>query len=226
MREALRSELEPIIPARMRARPIDPRGYSVPWFVAEIDGEFDFRVIGPGKWARAIRFRVCWLCGEPLGRLYTFCIGPMCMVNRITSEPPSHTECAEYAAKACPFMTRPLAQYRTANTPEGTHKPPGVGLTHNPTAVVLWTAHGYSIVRCGDGALISLGDDPDALSFWTKGRHATRAEVLEAMRVGFPKLLEAANAQGGDAPHALELAVARAMPLLPGDPEPDEVPLL
>jgi hypothetical protein len=27
----------------------------------------------------------------------------------MSAEPPSHRECAEYAVRACPFLTRPLA---------------------------------------------------------------------------------------------------------------------
>src|SRR5262245_17927108 len=95
------------LPARMARLPISPAGYPVPWFVATIKGEPDFRVIGPDKIARAVRADLCWLCGQTLGRFKAFVGGPMCAVNRTSAEPPSHRECAEYAVRACPFLTRP-----------------------------------------------------------------------------------------------------------------------
>jgi hypothetical protein len=97
------------IPPRMAKRPISDRGFPVPWFVAKINGIWDFRAIEPGRIARAYNKNLCWLCGEPLGKFVAFVIGPMCSINRISSEPPSHRDCAEYAVRACPFLTQPRA---------------------------------------------------------------------------------------------------------------------
>src|ERR1041385_2432550 len=93
----------PELPARLRKLPVE-RGYPVPWFVAFVDGHYDFRVIGPGKIARAVQENRCWICGDTLGSYLCFPIGPMCAINRVTSEPPSHRECAEWSARACPFL--------------------------------------------------------------------------------------------------------------------------
>src|SRR5215467_3774641 len=101
----LKSSLPPL-PKRMLALPIDGRGYPVPWFVAWIRGEPDFRVIKPGGAEIAYHRNLCWLCGQRLGTYKTFVIGPMCTLNRVSAEPPSHRDCAEFAAKACPFLTQ------------------------------------------------------------------------------------------------------------------------
>ena len=53
---------------------------------------------------RAFKRGLCWVCGEPLGVHKVYAIGPMCVINRTTSEPASHRDCAEFAVKACPFL--------------------------------------------------------------------------------------------------------------------------
>jgi hypothetical protein len=61
----LRSELE-ALPSRMLSLPVDDRGYVVPWFVDWIDGKPEFRAMNPEKWIRAIKNKLCWVCGERL----------------------------------------------------------------------------------------------------------------------------------------------------------------
>jgi hypothetical protein len=121
----------------MARRPTDRHGHPVPWFVAEIDGVPDFRVIGPGKIEDAVRFNRYWLCGEHLGTTAVFVIGPMCVVNRTTAEPGSHRDCATYAIQACPFLTRPTMRRRDTGLPEDAVEPGGVMLTRNPGAAFL-----------------------------------------------------------------------------------------
>src|SRR5258708_1131539 len=105
------------VPSRIAVLPKDQRGYHVPWFVAWIDGVPDFRVIGGGKLPHAVREKLCWVCGQPLGGFMAFMIGPMCAVNRISSEPPSHRECAVYSARVCPFLSNPEMKRRETNLP-------------------------------------------------------------------------------------------------------------
>ena len=218
-RTCLRPELVNIVPARMAHRPIDARGYTVPWFVEWIDGKPDFRVMDRRKFILAIRHRLCWLCGEKLGVYMTFCIGPMCVVNRITSEPPCHLECAEYAAKGCPFLTHPHAKYRTANCPADARETPGM-LTHNPTACALYTTRSYATLNVVDGdnagILLRLGR-PEEITFWHKGRPASRAEVQAAMDIGLPKLQARAAEQGGPAIAELQRMVEQARAYLPAE---------
>src|ERR1043165_6865260 len=143
MSAQLREGLPPL-PARMKKLPIDHRGYVVPWFVARPPaGElFDFRLADPDRAAQAMRFGNCWVCGEVVGRHKTFVIGPMCAVNRTTSEPPCHIECARFSAIACPFLTLPKAKRNDKGLPEGVRAslgPPEAAIPRNPGVSCLWT---------------------------------------------------------------------------------------
>src|SRR4051812_2485365 len=150
------------VPSRMKARPVDPRGYPIPWFVnIADDGTADFRVIRPNGVLQAHRTATCWLCGDRLGRFKTFAIGPMCAVNRITSEPGSHLDCARYAAQVCPFLSQPKMKRSPRALPaDATTEQPGFHLDRNPGAICLWTCTSARTVRAdrgGRGVLFQLG---------------------------------------------------------------------
>ena len=83
MREGL-----PPLPARLAHLPISPEGYPVPWFVAWVNGVPDFRCSEASKVVRAVQEDLCFMCGTRNGAFKVFPIGPMCAVNRVTSEPP------------------------------------------------------------------------------------------------------------------------------------------
>jgi hypothetical protein len=215
-RTTLRPELCSIIPPRMQNRPIDARGYSIPWFVDYIDGQPDFRCADQRKLRRAIAHKLCWLCGEKLGRHLSFVIGPMCVVNRVTSEPPCHLDCATYAVKGCPFMTLPAAQYRTANLPACAKAPGGVLLQHNPTACAIYTTHDFSIFLPGNGILFRLAE-AESVTFWHRGRLATRAELDAALAIGFPKVHAMAVEEGPAAVAKLDEMLQAAQRWFPPD---------
>jgi hypothetical protein len=210
----------PPVPERMQSLTVDERGYPVPWFVHWDRGVPDFRIMDPAKWGRAIKFNLCWLCGQPLGRWKTFVLGPMCAVNRTTSEPPTHWECAQFAVHACPFMLRPAARRRAANLPADCEEPAGVVITRNPGATGLWTCDSYQLFRAdgeGEGKpgwLIRIGE-PKRVDWYAQGRPATRAEVRESIDSGFPLLETAARAQGAPALEALHRVMIRATQYLP-----------
>lgn len=194
----LRPELPPL-PARFTKLPTH-RGFPVPWFVAVIDGVPDFRVIGPDKIPLAHNRRLCWLCGQRLGSYLTFVVGPMCAVNRISSEPPSHTECAEFAAVACPFLSRPHMVRREGRMPDGVDPPAGVGLKRNPGVTLLWTTRSYTVRRvaaheANPGVLFEMGD-PLKVQCFAEGRTATRAEIRASIESGLPLLTAGAPPMG------------------------------
>jgi hypothetical protein len=192
---------------------VEERGYPVPYFVAWIDGKPDFRVADAQKLIECVRFSKCWLCGGPLGRYQTYVIGPMCAVNRISSEPPSHLDCAEFSAKACPFLVKPKALRRDANIPESAQEPAGVALKRNPGVTLLWTTRGrLTPMRVDKGYLFRVGE-PEGVQFFAEGRLATRAEVMESIESGYPLLEEGAKQEGDAAVKALaaQLAVAFAL---------------
>jgi hypothetical protein len=79
----------PDLPLRIQKLSVE-RGYPVPWFVAKIGDHYDFRVVDAAKFKPAIEKQLCWVCGQKLGSMLAFTIGPMCAINRTISEPPSH----------------------------------------------------------------------------------------------------------------------------------------
>jgi hypothetical protein len=194
MTAELRKELPPL-PDRMKSLPLDERGFPVPWFVATVDGKPDFRVIGPGKISAAVNKNLCWICGQPKGIYHAFVIGPMCAVNRVNSEPPSHLDCAEFAARACPFLIRPRMRRNDKDIPPDTKEPAGFHLPHNPGATCVWVTKRYQPFKVDNGVLFRIGDPIDAI-WYCEGRRASRAEVEVAIARGAPHLMDAANKDG------------------------------
>lgn len=191
----LRPEL-PDPPRRIARLPVDDRGYPVPWFVAWVGDppKPDFRVIGEGKMLEAIRFSKCWICGDELGKHVAFVIGAMCAVNRVSAEPPSHRECAEYAVRACPFLVRPHMVRRENDLPEDAVEPGGIMLRRNPGVGLVWITGKTKSAYIRSHGIIFVGE-PTEISWYSKGRLATREEVLESLRTGLPALEEHAKAQ-------------------------------
>lgn len=178
----------PPVPPRMLKLALDARGYPVPWFVKWFDGKPDFRVANYIKFKSAVSYGLCWCCGESLGKFKTFIIGPMCTVNRITSEPASHLDCAQFAVTACPFMLLPAAKRRARDLPAGTVAPPGLHLDRNPGVTALWTTREYKMIPMTDNRrLISIGT-PESVKWYARGIAATRAEVAASLDEGFPVL--------------------------------------
>jgi hypothetical protein len=201
-------------PARIRALPTDARGFPVPWFVAWVDGKPDHRIVDSSKFAPAINSKLCWTCGRPLGQTFAFVIGPMCAINRVISEPPSHRECCEYSLRACPWLSRPNAHRRVAGLPDDVSEPAGEGLKRNPGVCVLWVTRGYKPFRVDNGLLFRLGDPIETI-WYTEGRPASRDEAVSAVYRGLPALIEIAQAQSIEAEYALAAQVSRVPALFP-----------
>lgn len=227
-RPRYRSDL-PERPARIARLPLDARGFPVPWFVAFVNGKPDFRIVRENGIAIAHNKKLCWLCGESLGRYGAFVIGPMCGVNRTISEPPSHRECAEYAATACPFLTTPSAVRNERGLDMSScREAAGNGIKRNPGVACVWVTREWKPFRAqtgNHGVLFNLGD-PTHVAFYCEGRPATRAEVLHSVDTGIPLLQELANAQGPDAVAALSRMRADFERYLPpsNDDRTDEQP--
>jgi hypothetical protein len=185
----------PDMPERIKRLPLDSRGFPVPWFVEWIDGEPDFRVIGPDKLALAWCGSRCWICGDRLGVHQVYVIGPMCVVNRVTSEPASHRDCAEFAAKACPFLTRPRMRRNAVDLPEGGVSR-GMHIDRNPGCTALYETPQAKPFKVKGGFLFKLGP-PSRVDWWAEGRRATRAQVLASIDSGYPILLDTATKYDG-----------------------------
>lgn len=203
----MRADLPPL-PAKMQSLLEDARGFPVPWFVKWEAGKPVFEAADSDKWVRAVRGKLCWLCGQPLGAYCAFVIGPMCAVNRVSSEPASHRECAEFALKACPFLTRPAAKRTSHKLPEHLrHKPAGFMVERNPGVALLWVTKIWKTFRAEGGYLISVGP-PAHLAFYREARPATKAEVMESVSAGLPILQEVAEKNGEIAMRELGRQVA------------------
>lgn len=212
----LRTDLPPL-PERLKKLPIDERGYPVPFFVKWLDGKPEFRIADSDKLKLCVIQRLCWVCGDPLRGPKTFPIGPMCSINRISAEPPSHLECAEWSVKGCPFLSKPNMKRREDElTERNKGNVSGIMIERNPGVTVLWTTQDYRrISDGGHGTLFKLGD-PSSLSWWCEGRTATRAEIIRSMETGLPLLLEQCRSKEDIA--LLSEMTAKALNLLPTEP--------
>jgi hypothetical protein len=161
----------------------------------------------------AIRFETCWICGEHRGRNAAFVIGPMCAVNRVSAEPPSHLDCAVYSARRCPFLANPNMQRRDRGKPEHVN-PAGVMITRNPGVALVWVTRNHSVFKAPGGVLFDVGDPIDT-QWFAHGRPATRDEVQASIDSGLPALREAAAADGAVALRQLDAQLATALTLLP-----------
>lgn len=197
----MRPELEPL-PDRMKTLPIDERGYPVPWFADWnwIDGKPEFRAMNPNKWVRAIRMKLCWVCGERLGRHLVFVAGPMCGINRTSGEPPNHLECARWSVRNCPFLNNPdQVRREDEEINAGSGCIGGVAIRRNPGVSMLWTTNTYTVYKDSltrSGRLIHMGE-PSAVEWYRCGKPATREEVMESIDSGFSLVAEMALKQDG-----------------------------
>jgi hypothetical protein len=206
---------EPVLPPRMTVLPRDKHGRPVPWFVAWIDGVPDFRVIGLNKIGDAERFELCWVCGQHRGRTSAFVIGPMCAVNRVSAEPPSHVDCAEYSARACPFLATPTMRRRPTDAiPGGTVKPAGTMIPRNPGVALVWVTRRFESFPAPGGRLFDIGD-PVRTGWYAEGRDATRAEVLASIESGLPLLAAEAEKDGPEGVAHLRRMHEAALTLVP-----------
>jgi hypothetical protein len=202
------------VPPRMANLPRNKAGYVVPWFVAYIDGEPDFRVVRENGIGEALKYQKCWLCGQHRGANAAFVIGPMCAVNRVSAEPPAHRDCATYAARACPFLANPNMHRRERGLPEDRVEPAGVAILRNPGVALVWVTRTWQPFKAPGGILFDVGE-PIAVEWWAHGREATRGEVLASIDSGLPTLATVAREEGSEAEAELTQQVERAMGLVP-----------
>ena len=199
------------MPSRMKGRPIDHRGFPVPWFVTNKtpDGLWDFRVVEASRKAEAIRNRKCWVTGETLGRAVAFVVGPMCIINRVSSDPPVIPEIGEWSARICPFLSRPLAKRPDY---DGQHATPGLMAPDNPGLCAVWVTRNHTYNR---NKLFDIGD-PIRVTWWRKGIEVTGDPEAQAIyEARAHKLRAMALAEGADASAYFDRLKLRANPFAP-----------
>jgi hypothetical protein len=219
----------PELPRRMQKLRKDERGYPVPYFVCWFgfdgkpahglpgeDDKPDFRYANQGFRYLAFNKGLCWLCGEPVGVHKVYVIGPMCVVNRTTSEPACHRDCAEFAAKACPFLIHPREKRNEKGLDPLVQGPGGMMIGRNPGCVALYETPTAVMLPTPEqgGWVIRLGA-PARVDWWAEGRRALRGEVMASIDSGYPILLAEAGKDGLEAIDQLGRMHVAAMRLLP-----------
>lgn len=182
----LRPGLPPLT-ARIKTLPISANGYPIPFFVAEVDGKPDFRIIDPHKTLKVVREDLCWICGGKLGVHRCFVGGPMMILNECGMEGPCHQECAFFSVQACPHMTVPDIQRREGGMPENAMMDP-TSIKENPHVFAIYTTRKHRFFVQENGPLWLFGP-LEELTWWKEGRAATRAEVIAGFEMNYPKVL-------------------------------------
>jgi hypothetical protein len=184
----LHPALPPLTP-RLQKLPLDERGYPIPFFVSYVNGAPEFRLADPLKVVRCIKERLCWTCGQPLGHYVCFAIGPMCVVNRISGEPPSHQDCVLWSVKGCPFLSKPkMVRREDGLILDNKDNTPGISIDRNPGVTCAWTCAQFRVFPDPEGKPLFHIGEPTSTSWWREGRTATRAEILESFESGLPYL--------------------------------------
>jgi hypothetical protein len=113
------------VPARVRARPTDERGYPVPAITPWLDGVPQFALTGLARTYLCAVERRCSICADVMepGPVWRVVAGPEADAmaaaeaaghryrNRAaTAEAPGHRACMLYAAVTCPYLARPSAR--------------------------------------------------------------------------------------------------------------------
>lgn len=199
------------VPPAMEDLPIDRRGFVVPWFVQWIEregslvptadgvGHPEFRIMNRDKWMQAVIRRLCWVCGGKMGSVKVFVAGPMCGVNRTSSEPPSHRDCAIWSAMNCPFLSNPRMIRRedeVSNNASLRENAAGIALSRNPGVTMLWYTRQYEVFHADKGPLIQMGE-PEAVEWYACGKPATLGQVRESIESGIPNLETIARQEKG-----------------------------
>lgn len=160
----------------------------------------------PTKFVRAIKEKLCWVCGQRLGVHYSFVAGPMCGINRTSSEPPSHHECAVWSAVNCPFLSNPRMVRREdeeINNQRLRDNAAGFAITRNPGVAMIWNTRQYEVFKTENGYLIQMGE-PESVEWFANGRPATRNEVVDSVASGLPNLRRFAEMETGGLQALLE----------------------
>jgi hypothetical protein len=124
------------IPERMRALPIDPRGYPIPVNVTrDRNGKANF-ASNDGA-VRQLLFKEdrCGICGGKLlrGRWSVGGPGSTLHPDGAFLDPPMHHECARYAVQACPYMAMPTYSKSVSKIAPMALGPMKGGIAYNPT---------------------------------------------------------------------------------------------
>ena len=78
----------------------------------------------------------------------------LCGINRTSSEPPSHHECAVWSAVNCPFLSNPRMVRREdeeINNQRLRDNAAGFAITRNPGVAMIWNTRQYEVFKTENG---------------------------------------------------------------------------
>lgn len=147
------------IPKRMKQRP-QWRGMAIP-YIATIrdDGTPDFRVTDHVKRFEVMKWQMCQLCGQPLGRWCFFVGGPVSAEQNAYFEPACHLDCLMYAMQVCPFIVGTKSEHadleavRKAN-PDRTVLIDDTYVATNTETWVIVKANGWGYTQTKGGTIM------------------------------------------------------------------------
>lgn len=170
------------IPERMSRLPLDHRGYPIPVIVQRsATGEPLFTVNDNVAHDKCTKYKLCPICGDPLGKELWFAGGPLSAFHPGGSyyDSPMHHECVSYAMQVCPYLALPGYVSNLAQViPHLEKKVPGAIMVdptqraERPPLFVVVLAYGRSLLP--QGSLVNLIHQRPlrpyhAVEFWRYG---------------------------------------------------------
>lgn len=132
------------IPEYLKARP-RWKGFPIPFTtLIKEDGTPDFRGTDQHRWAECVTKGLCGLCGQPLIYWQAFIGGEKCKESRLFFDPAMHVKCAEFAAKACPFIVGCKSYSIKTNQDPTAYRNISA---ERPTHMYLFKTRGYDLVK-------------------------------------------------------------------------------
>lgn len=190
-----------MLPPAVAALPRDPRGYPVPWFVAEVDGRRDdLRIACAEKRTLAFHRRLCWVCGQRLERKSAFIGGPLAVTNRVFGDWCMHPVCAVASMSFCPFLNGDMRRRSGREKPDGAVPLEGAH-ENRPELAALAVCRTESVEMLREG----LFQAPSFYFVWwyRDGQRVPESEAQSALAAARRQIEEAAAAerrrQGGPA---------------------------
>lgn len=153
----------PRMPRQMHHLPRTPLGNPIPWWVQTVDGTPDYRAISLDTIHKALRDRLCLVCGWGLGPRVAFLFAGGSLLSRQATEPPAHEACATYSAQVCPFLATPTR-------PDGGRQ-----------VIAVWVCRDFDTSPSDIGGPVLRAVDAAAVTWWHAGRPAARTDALDAL---------------------------------------------
>lgn len=196
----------PDLPKRVARLPTDRRGFPIPWFVAWRDGQPHFPAVDAAKLGIAWNEDLCWVCGDRLGSIRGWVVGPMSAIEGATPEPPSHYDCARFSVCNCPHLSTATAPFSEKYEGAEGYAPQANVSKVRTGATAIWMTKGRGATpfRAGQGTLFGL-NEPVRLEWFADGRPAAAREVAEAIALALPTLQRTAEREGRSAELARRL---------------------